>query len=134
MDADHKILFKISFSRILEKVLTTLIGRKLFRVSYDDLFGLPIIVTLATFQQLGKYESEKQAFMISKRTTEILLKQALIRAVERPSTPGADLEFNDETASVSSVIVISGGAKAQDVEMNRKLRAFRREHVTHLMG
>ena len=109
MDADHKILFKISFSRILEKVLTKLIGRKLFRVSYDDLFGLPIIVTLATFQQLGKYESEKQAIMISKKTTEILLKQALIRAVERPSTPGADLEFSDETASVSSVIVISGG-------------------------
>jgi hypothetical protein len=88
MDADQKILLNISFSRILEKVLTTLNGRKQFKMSYEDLFGLPIIVTLATFQELGKYESEKQAFMISKRTTEILLKQVLISAVEMQSTTG----------------------------------------------
>ena len=56
--------------------------------------GLPITITLATFQQVGKIQSMRQAFRMAIRNgfiTGILTRR---RSAEMPSSQGADFWFN----------------------------------------
>ena len=47
--AKQQSRFRIIFSRIFAEPLTRLIGRKLDRLSYVSLLGLPMMTTLAVF-------------------------------------------------------------------------------------
>ena len=100
---------RIIFTRILARLLTRLIGWKLFRLSYSGLLGLPMTTTLAVFQQSGKYWRLKQTFKINKRCSLIAGKYILKNAMESISLPGAALVFRELITVETSQNVTGGG-------------------------
>jgi hypothetical protein len=62
---------------------------------------LPITTTFSIFHETGKKHREMQAFRITRRNGFINGRLKSKRSADKPSGPGADLEFK-ECAAVSS--------------------------------
>jgi hypothetical protein len=69
------------------------------------LFGLLIIVTLATFQQLGKEERDEQVFLMNNSRTKIWLEMALKKTVKMPSAHRADVVMQALTLQLEQCFV-----------------------------
>ncbi len=67
------------------------------------MFVLIIIVTLATFQQLGKEERDEQVFLMNNSRTKIWLEMAHKKTVKMPSADRADVVMQALTLQLSSV-------------------------------